>query len=52
MIKDEECPHCYGLGRIHSPLKNGDPDDDGVQCPRCEGTGVIEIDLNDFMEDE
>lgn len=46
-----ECKHCYGLGRVHSPGCNGDPDDEGVQCESCEGAGVIDVELEDFCEE-
>lgn len=38
MTADTECRHCYGLGRLHT--RNGDPDDDGEPCPKCNGVGV------------
>jgi hypothetical protein len=50
MIADRECSFCWGCGRIHSPGKNGDPWDDGVPCPKCEGTGVEEVDLIEEAE--
>lgn len=34
-----ECKNCFGLGRLHSPNRNGDPMDEGVSCPVCEGSG-------------
>jgi hypothetical protein len=34
-VPDEECGHCYGLGRIHSAGRNGDPWDEGEPCPEC-----------------
>ena len=52
MIKDVECPNCFGLGRLHRYGHENDPDDDGYECPKCEGTGVIETDLTGFMENE
>jgi hypothetical protein len=51
MIFDVECPKCYGCGRIHSPNKNGDPDDEGLVCDMCEGAGVIETDLEDEIDE-
>lgn len=39
-----ECPQCSGNGKIHSPGCNGDPDDSGVNCPECEGTGAVDVD--------
>lgn len=52
MLAAIDCKHCFGLGRIHSPLKNGDPDDDGLKCESCDGAGVIDVDLDDFSDDE
>lgn len=51
MLKDIECTHCHGLGLQHSPGCNGDPDDSGVACEACGGSGVITIDLNDEVEE-
>lgn len=51
MLKDIECSNCYGCGRLHSPGCNGDPDDDGIKCEVCDGTGVVTIDLNDEIDD-
>jgi len=52
MIIDVECRHCYGLGRVHSSGRNGDPMDPGEDCPVCEGTGAVQEDLNDEVEDD
>jgi len=54
MIMAVECPNCYGLGKQHSHGCNGDPDDDGVDCERCNGAGVIDVDCEtgDEIEDE
>ncbi len=51
MTLEQECPFCYGAGRVHSPEHNGDPMDMGEDCPRCEGAGVIAVDLNEEMEE-
>lgn len=40
-----KCTHCYGLGKLHSPGRNGDPMDSGVTCSECEGTGETTIKL-------
>lgn len=45
VIMKVECRFCYGNGKIHSPGCNGDPDDSGVDCPECEGTGGIDVDV-------
>ncbi len=40
-----ECRFCWGNGKIHSPLcENGDPMDKGVDCPKCGGTGTVDVD--------
>lgn len=52
MIADQECSFCYGIGRLHSAGRNGDPLDPGVECPKCGGSGVIEVDLEEFADDE
>lgn len=49
MIIDVECGLCSGAGRLHTV--NGDPDDEGETCGRCEGTGVVEHNLNDDADD-
>lgn len=48
-IVDVECKFCWGAGKIHSPGRNGDPWDKGVVCPKCQGTGVLQEDANDFV---
>lgn len=50
MIKDVECSYCYGHGKVHT--RNGDPLDDGVDCPICEGVGAVEVDLNEECDDD
>lgn len=47
MIAQTDCPFCCGNGRIHSPGRNGDPWDDGVTCPECDGVGVVDVELED-----
>lgn len=51
MTRLEECPRCRGVGLQHSPGRNGDPMDPGVPCHQCEGTGTVEVDLNEELED-
>lgn len=50
MIIDVECRHCDGLGRVHT--RNGDPMDPGEDCPVCHGTGAVQEDLNDMVDDD
>lgn len=52
MIIDIECPFCNGVGRVHSSARNGDPMDDGEDCPRCGGSGSVAHDLNEDIDDE
>jgi len=52
MIGSEECSVCYGHGQLHSPGRNGDPMDKGVKCPACDGAGVIDVDLNEYADDD
>jgi DnaJ-class molecular chaperone len=52
MIATVECSNCNGLGKVHSSGCNGDPMDLGEDCPECEGTGVIDVDLMDFVDEE
>lgn len=47
-----DCKHCFGCGRVHSPLRNGDPDDEGLTCEACDGAGVVDIELEDFCDDD
>ena len=51
MLMSVECKFCWGAGRIHSPGCNGDPDDEGLPCPKCDGAGCIDIDLDDEADD-
>lgn len=50
LLISAECRFCYGNGRIHSPGCNGDPDDDGLECPDCTGIGTVDVDLNGEVE--
>jgi hypothetical protein len=45
IFTETECPDCDGHRRIHTPGCNGDPDDNGIVCSRCEGSGVIAVDV-------
>lgn len=53
MLKTVECSFCDGVGKV---LKNGppygDPMDPGKDCPNCKGAGCVEVDLNDFCDDD
>ena len=51
MLTYEECPYCKGVGLQHSPNRNGDPMDHGVPCHVCDGTGVVDADPADEIED-
>jgi len=52
MIIQQECRFCDGHGRIHSgPFNSNDPWDDGRSCPKCGGTGVVDVDLEDEIDD-
>lgn len=51
MLIHQECPHCCGVGRQHSPGKNGDPMDEGVPCHVCDGSGVVDYDPCDEVEE-
>ena len=61
MIVDVECPRCYGLGEVcgvnpnrrsrfvsHDDLS---PDDFAVDCPVCLGSGTVEYDPDEEIED-
>lgn len=60
MIIDVECPDCNGHGEVCGVTPNRrsrfvgmddlSPDDFTVECPRCTGTGAVELDLNDECE--
>ena len=51
IFMDVECRFCDGTGRIHSSGRNGDPMDPGEDCPKCDGTGVVQEDV-DQSDDE
>lgn len=60
MIIYGECPRCHGMGEVCGVTPNRrsrfvgmddlSPDDFMVDCPRCLGSGCVDLDLND-MED-
>ena len=57
MIIDVECHRCNGEGEVLGSTPNVraryvnhddmDPSDFGEPCPKCGGTGVLELDLED-----
>lgn len=61
MIIDVECPACNGNGEVCgvTPSRRSrfvgmddlSPDDYTVDCPKCLGTGTIESDMEDEVED-
>jgi hypothetical protein len=61
MIVDTDCSHCGGLGEVNltTPSVRAryvrhddmDPGDYTGPCPMCEGTGVVESDPEDEIED-
>lgn len=54
IFTEVECKYCYGNGKIHSSGRNGDPMDSGVNCPKCDGSGVVKVDCEtgDEVEDD
>lgn len=54
LVMDVECKFCWGAGKIHSSGRNGDPWDKGQDCPKCHGSGVIQVDCEtgDEIDDE
>lgn len=50
MIIDVECSFCDGAGRIHSSGRNGDPWDKGEDCPKCRGSGTVEVECDQSDE--
>ena len=54
MIKDVDCERCGGEGRIWKSKYGGnDPDVwDAGECPVCEGTGSITVNLLDEVDDD
>ena len=51
MIIQRECRECDGMGRLHAPGCNGDPDDDGVICERCDGLGCYDVEIDEDGDD-
>ncbi|QRZ14690.1 hypothetical protein JWJ88_17145 [Paracoccus methylovorus] len=51
MIVQSECANYYGYGRLHSAGRNGDPMDNGADCHVCGGSGVVDINPADEIED-
>ena len=61
MIVDIECPRCNGLGEVLGGTRNVrsryvryddlNPDDFGEPCPKCGGSGTVDYDLEDEIED-
>lgn len=61
MIIDVECPQCNGMGEVCGVNPNRrsrfvgmddlSPDDYATQCPKCLGSGTVERDMNDEVED-
>ena len=47
MLFWQECVWCDGEGRTHSAGRNGDPDDNGVICERCNGDGGRNIEVDE-----
>lgn len=62
MIQDIECPDCHGMGEVCgvNPSRRSrfvgfddlSPDDYMVDCPRCLGSGTVEYDWNEEVEDD
>jgi DnaJ-class molecular chaperone len=54
IVMDVECKFCWGNGKIHSDGRNGDPMDEGENCPICKGAGVVQVDCvnGDEIRDE
>lgn len=56
-----ECPRCNGLGEVLGSTPNVraryvgrddlDPADFGEDCPKCAGTGTVDYDPDDEVED-
>jgi len=61
MMIGAECPRCNGVGEVVGGTPNQraryvwfddlDPGDCGELCPKCLGTGVVECDPEDEVED-
>ena len=52
MLIDVDCPFCWGRGQVHTAGHNGDPMDEGEDCPRCEGSGTVIRDLSEDADDD
>lgn len=61
MILTTECPRCHGHGEVCgvTPSRRSrfvgmddlSPDDFTVDCPKCLGTGVVDYDPEDEVEE-
>ena len=61
MIIDAECPRCNGNGEVlgstpnvrarYVRLDDLDPGDFGEPCPKCGGSGTVDYDPEDEIED-
>jgi len=52
MIIDVECRHCEEGKIWRSRYGGNDPDVWAERCPYCDGTGAVQEDLNDEVEDD
>ena len=61
MKLDVECPRCNGMGEVAGSTPNVraryvrhddlSPDDYTEQCPKCGGSGTVDYDPEDEIED-
>lgn len=61
MVVSEDCPRCNGMGEVIGSTPNArarfvhrddmNPDDYAEPCQNCAGTGVVDRDMNDEIED-
>lgn len=61
MLIDVECPRCNGMGEVAGSTPNVraryvrmddlNPDDYAEQCPKCGGSGTVDYDPEDEIED-
>ena len=61
MIVDVECPNCNGMGEVCGVNPNRrsrfvgmddlSPDDFTVRCEKCLGSGVVEHDIEEDIEE-
>ena len=61
MLIDVECPRCNGMGEVAGSTPNVraryvcrddmNPDDYTEQCPKCGGSGTVDYDPEDEIED-